>query len=132
MSTAQLFLPPSGRRLSAYKSMPPRDSTRLVATFESDVRQLDERGDVEAKTRRISRDLEKHVAQFATEMREGGSTPEQMLVELKNILAHAAPDVPSSQRSELVAAVTGRAIQMFFAEEAHPRRTLARRRQADK
>jgi len=37
-----------------------------------------------------------------------------MLVELKTVLAHAAPGVPSSDRSELLAELTGRAINAFF------------------
>src|SRR5438128_354300 len=104
--------------------MTSRVSRQLVTTFETDLRQMDGHGVSEpAKAKRVSRDLQKQVAEFAAEMRVSGSTPEQMLVELKNVLSNAAPDIPSSQRSELVAAVTGHAIQMFFAEESQPRRT---------
>jgi hypothetical protein len=54
------------------------------------------------------------VVEFVVEERKEGRTPEQMLVELKALLARAAPEIPTSGRNELVATVTGRAINAFF------------------
>lgn len=56
--------------------------------------------------------------EFASQVRTSGSTPEQMLVELKSLLAAAAPEVPGSQRSALLSRLTGRAINAFFEERS--------------
>lgn len=93
---------------------------RLVRLFERDLRvdDVDEIEDVAAaepaRTPRVSQELEAQVAEFASETRTSGGTPEQMLVRLKNLLLRAAPDVPGSRRSALVSKLTGRAIDAFF------------------
>lgn len=98
---------------------PPRASTRLVQLFERELREFDA-GDGASKPApkpakpRVSGELDEQVVEFAAETRTSGSTPEQMLVELKSLLSRAAPEVPSSQRARLVATVTGRAINAFF------------------
>jgi hypothetical protein len=97
----------------------PRVSTRLVQLFEQELREFDA-GDGPIKLApkpakpRVSGELDQQVVEFAAEIRTSGSTPEQMLVELKSLLSRAAPEVPSSQRAALVATVTGRAINAFF------------------
>jgi hypothetical protein len=90
---------------------------RLVQLFERELRDSDLREHETKPTsrnRRVSRELDQQVVEFAAKVRTSGSTPEQMLKELKTALGHAAPEVPSSQRSALVATVTGRAIDAFF------------------
>lgn len=62
----------------------------------------------------MSRELEQEVVAFVTQERTVGSTPEQMLVELKGLLSQAAVDVPANQRKALLATITGRAINLFF------------------
>jgi hypothetical protein len=97
--------------------IPPRSTKRLVQLFERDLRGLepeDEPDPTQPKKRRVSDELEETVVKFAAEVRTSGSTPEQMLVELKQALSRAAPEVPTSQRNVLVARVTGRAINAFF------------------
>ena len=96
-----------------------RQSERLVQLFEQELRAFEngESGDAPAsksKKRRVSGELDQHVVEFASEGRKSGSTPEQMLVELKSILSGVAPEVRTSQRSAFVATVTGRAIDAFF------------------
>jgi hypothetical protein len=97
----------------------PRATKRLVQLFEQELREFDA-GDgptkpaPKASKPRVSRELDQQVVEFAAEVRTNGSTPEQMLVELKALLSRVAPEVPSSQRSALVASVTGRAIDAFF------------------
>jgi hypothetical protein len=90
---------------------------RLVQLFERELRDFDT-GDLEARSasrkRRVSRELDQQVVEFAAQVRTSGSTPEQMLKELKTLLVQAAPEVPTSQRSAFVATVTGRAIDAFF------------------
>ena len=99
--------------------MAPRISERLVQLFERELREYDTREFVvkTAQKRvmpRVSDDLVQQVVEFADETRKSGVTPEQMLVELKAMLSTVAPDVSSSERSALVATVTGRAIDAFF------------------
>ena len=67
-----------------------------------------------ASTPRVSQELEAQVAEFATESRNRGRTPEEMLVALKRLLASAAPEVQRAPRSDFVSQVTGRAIDAFF------------------
>jgi hypothetical protein len=97
----------------------PRTTKRLVQLFERELRELDaeiprEASPPKQKKVRVSGELDTQVVEFAAEIRKNGSTPEQMLVELKSLLARVAPEVPASQRSKLVATVTGRAIDAFF------------------
>lgn len=95
-----------------------RSSERLVSLFEQELRAFESEPpsnvDVAEPRRRVSLELEVQVAEFVAEERNGGRTPEQMLVELKTLLARVAPDVPGSQRKALLASVTGRAINAFF------------------
>jgi hypothetical protein len=102
-----------------FRVTPPRASIRLVQLFERELRQFDA-GDgvskptVKVSKPRVSGELDQQVVEFADEIRTSGSTPEQMLVELKSLLSNAAPEVSTSQRAALVATVTGRAIMAFF------------------
>lgn len=95
-----------------------RSSERLVRLFEQELRALDSDirlpSEAAAPRRRVSRELEVQVAEFVAEERMDGRSPEQMLVELKALLARVAPEVPGSQRNALLASVTGRAITAFF------------------
>ena len=95
-----------------------RSSERLVSLFEQELRAFvsepPSNADVGAPRRRVSRELEVQVTEFVAEERSEGRTPEQMLVELKALLARVAPEVPGSQRNALLASVTGRAINAFF------------------
>ncbi len=95
-----------------------RSSDRLMLLFEQELRAFDSASrftaDVTAPRRRVSRELEVQVVQFVAEERSEGRTPEQMLIELKALLARVAPEVPGSQRNALLASVTGRAITAFF------------------
>lgn len=95
-----------------------RSSERLVRLFEQELRafESDTRFSAESapRQRRVSRELEVQVAEFVAEEQQDGRTPEQMLVELKSLLARVAPEVPGSQRNALLASVTGRAINAFF------------------
>jgi hypothetical protein len=98
---------------------PPRASIRLVQLFERELRQFDAGDGVNKPTAKVSKprvsgELDEQVVEFADEIRTSGSTPEQMLVELKSLLSSAAPEIPTSQRAALVATVTGRAIMAFF------------------
>jgi hypothetical protein len=97
---------------------PPRSSIRLVQLFERELRQFDGDGASKPTAKvskpRVSGELDQQVVEFAAETRTSGSTPEQMLVELKSLLSNAAPEVPTSERAALVATVTGRAINAFF------------------
>src|SRR3954462_4280265 len=93
---------------------------KLVQLFEQELRELDARLPEPTGRRRslrVSRDLDQQVVEFAGEVRTHGSTPEQMLVDLKSMLARAAPDVPTAQRNALVAELTGRAIDAFFGRQ---------------
>jgi hypothetical protein len=96
----------------------PRATQRLIQLFEQELREFDADPTVAPVPKppkpRISGELDKQVVEFAAEVRGSGSTPEQMLVELKTLLSDVAPEVPSSQRNALVASVTGRAIDAFF------------------
>lgn len=100
----------------------PRTSKRLVQLFERDLRGVDgvppAPEDVvlveRPAPRRASQELERQVVEFAAEVRSSGSTPEQMLVELKGLLGTLAPDIPGSERNALLSALTGRAIEAFF------------------
>jgi len=91
---------------------------RLVQLFERDLRHHDSDAahapEIKKVKHRVSRELEQELFQFVVQERAGGCTPEQMLVGLKALLARAAPEVPGSQRSALLASVTGRAINAFF------------------
>ena len=104
-----------------------RSSDRLVHLFERELRAFDSdtsfTPEIAAPRRRVSRELEVQVAEFVAEERQDGRTPEQMLVELKTLLARVAPEVPGSQRNALLASVTGRAINAFF--QSHRARTTA-------
>jgi hypothetical protein len=92
---------------------------RLAQLFELELRGGDTITD-DARTTtwqrkpRVSRELDQQVIEFATEERNSGRTPEQMLVELKALLSSVAPEVPGSERNALVSSVTGRAIDAFF------------------
>lgn len=66
---------------------------------------------------RMSNELERQVAEFVSAERDSGCTPEQMLVELKALLARVATDVPRSDRTALIATLTGRAIDAFYGGE---------------
>jgi hypothetical protein len=100
----------------------PRSTKRLVQLFERELRDFNEDASPvpEATTpkRRVSRDLELQVVKFAATERTSGKTPEQMLVELKDLLSTAAPDVPGSRRTAFVASVTSRAIDAFFGSDS--------------
>jgi hypothetical protein len=92
-------------------------SKRLIQPFERELRQLDAvRLDrtLADRSPRVSQELDQQVVEFASEIRSIGSTPEQMLVELKTLLSSVAPEVPGSQRNVLVSTVTGRAIDAFY------------------
>ena len=93
---------------------------KLLQLFERELRDLDSRvTDIAPRKRavRISRELDQQVVAFASEVRTHGSTPEQMLVDLKSMLSQAAPDIPTAQRNVLVAELTGRAIDAFFSRQ---------------
>lgn len=92
---------------------------RLLELFEQELRALDTRvSDTQKRGGlRISRELEAQVADFAGEVRTQGSTPEQMLVDLKTTLAHAAPEIPTAQRYMLLAELTGCAIDAFYGRQ---------------
>ena len=102
--------------------MSSRASQRLVQLFERELRDFSaedgKSASVAKKSRRVSGELDEQVVEFAAEVRTGGSTPEQMLVELKTLLSRVAPEVPSSQRNALVSTVTGRAIDAFFSSSS--------------
>jgi hypothetical protein len=95
-----------------------RSSDRLVRLFEQELRAFDSdtslTSEAIAPRRRVSRELDVQVAEFVAEERKGGRTPEQMLIELKTLLARVAPEVPGSRRHAFLASVTGRAINAFF------------------
>jgi hypothetical protein len=96
-----------------------RQPNRLVQLFERELRAFEKGEPADApasksKKRRVSRELDQQVVEFASEVRKSGSTPEKMLVELKSMLSGVAPEVSTSQRSAFVATVTGRAIDAFF------------------
>jgi hypothetical protein len=95
-----------------------RSSDRLIRLFEQELRAFESdtrfASEVAAPRRRVSRELEVQVAEFVAEEQKDGRTPEQMLIELKALLARVAPEVPGSQRNALLASVTGRAITAFF------------------
>jgi hypothetical protein len=102
--------------------MTSRTSKRLAQLFERELRGFDlvsdlDSGSVTTRKPRVSRELDQQVAEFAEETRTSGSTPEQMLVELKKVLSSVAPEVPGSQRGALVSRVTGRAIDVFFGRQ---------------
>lgn len=99
---------------------PPAAASRLVQLFERELRVYTTREPIAAPRRalRVSGELDRQVVEFAAQVRTSGSTPEQMLVELKTLLSRAAPEVPGSERSEFIATVTGRAIDAFFRETA--------------
>jgi len=90
---------------------------RLVQLFERELRALDNYpADVRVKrpSVRISEELERQIEQYAGDVRTHGRTAEQMLVELKGVLASVAPEVPSTQRMQLVSELTTQAIDAFF------------------
>jgi hypothetical protein len=94
-------------------------SERLIELFERDLRDtgLDESKrhvSRKAPSPRVSHELDQQVVAFASEIRTTGSTPEQMLVQLKRLLTRAAPEVSSSERNAFLASVTRRAIDAFF------------------
>jgi hypothetical protein len=100
-------------------------SDRLIRLFEQELRAFDSdtvvAPEIVVPRRRVSRELDVQVAEFVAEEQKEGRTPEQMLIELKTLLARVAPEVPGSQRKALLASVTGRAINAFF--QSHRRRT---------
>ena len=99
-------------------------SKRLLQLFERELRDYSaERSPVAAAKgpRAVSRELHGQVVEFAAQVRTSGSTPEQMLVDLKALLAQAAPEVPSSERSYLLSSITGRAIDAFFGNSVKKR-----------
>lgn len=104
-----------------------RSSERLVRLFEEELRafesEIPSNAELAAPRRRVSRELEVQVAEFVAAERREGRTPEQMLVELKALLAMVAPEVPGSRRKTLLASVTGRAINAFF--QGHRPRSTA-------
>jgi hypothetical protein len=93
---------------------------RLALLFEKELRRLEPVADADRPKRpplttpRVSQELEAQVADFALQSRKQGVTPEQMLVDLKRVLASVAPEIPPSRRSDFVSQVTGRAIDAFF------------------
>ena len=91
-------------------------SQRLLQLFERELRDFSaHRAPAAAKRPRpVSRELDGEIAEFAANVRTTGSTPEQMLVELKTLLSRAAPEIPTSERSEMLSSITGRAIDAFF------------------
>lgn len=99
-----------------------RSTKRLVQLFERELRDFnaDASPPPETKTskRRVSQALDQQVVEFAAAVRTSGSTPERMLVELKELLKKAAPEVPGSRRMAFVASVTGRAIDAFFGKDS--------------
>ena len=106
------------RPFMSSSSMSLRASKRLVQLFERELRDFStEDGRTPSggkKPPRVSGELDEQVVEFAAEVRTNGSTPEQMLVELKTLLSRVAPEVSTSQRNALVSTVTGRAIDAFF------------------
>ncbi|MEX2151788.1 MAG: hypothetical protein WD825_00520 [Gemmatimonadaceae bacterium] len=98
--------------------MSPQSAKRLVQLFERELRDFDldapDASESRKPKRRVSRELDQQVVEFAEQVRTSGSTPEQMLVELKTLLSSVAPEVSVSQRSALVSTVTGRAIIAYF------------------
>lgn len=104
--------------------MSPPASKRLIQLFERELRDHTEEASPSASSRRpprVSGELDRQVVEFAARVRTSGSTPEQMLVELKKLLSGAAPEVPTSERSALVSSVTGRAIDAFFGNSGGPK-----------
>ena len=95
-----------------------RSSERLVRLFEQELRAFESEiphpPETSGSHRRVSRELDVQVAEFVAAEQQQGRTPEQMLIELKSLLARVAPDIPGSQRNALLASVTGRAISAFF------------------
>ena len=93
-------------------------SKRLLQLFERELRDFSaHRTPAVAAAKRprpVSRELDGQIAEFAAHVRTTGSTPEQMLVELKTLLSRAAPEIPTSERSEMLSSITGRAIDAFF------------------
>jgi hypothetical protein len=99
--------------------MLPHTSERIASLFERELRALEPVRNADlpkppVTTPRVSQELEAQVAEFATQSRNNGRTPEEMLVALKELLASAAPEVPRARRSDFVSQVTGRAIDAFF------------------
>src|SRR5437763_16722620 len=111
--------------ISRQDRMSARASKRLAQLFERELRQFDASGDGGAavpkrSAPRVSQELDQQVVEFASATRTDGHTPEQMLVELKTLLSTVAPEVPSSQRTALVATVTGRALDAFLGKGSAP------------
>jgi hypothetical protein len=95
-------------------------SEHLAVLFERELRSLEPVKDADrpkrppSTTPKVSQELEAQVAEFASQSRKSGRTPEEMLVALKKLLSSVAPEVPGSRRNEFVSQVTGRAIDAFF------------------
>jgi hypothetical protein len=90
----------------------------LVALFARALRTYEDGGSPsDSPTRRIdvSNELVAHISAFAAQWKDRGRTPEQMLVELKHVLAESAPEVTGSVRAALTASATRTAIDRFFA-----------------
>ena len=99
-------------------------SKRLIELFERELREHTAavaRTIASRRPPRVSGELDRQVVEFAAQVRTSGSTPEQMLVELKKLLSDVAPEVPSSERNALVSSVTGRAIDAFFGASGQPK-----------
>jgi hypothetical protein len=92
-------------------------SKRLVTLFARALRERDRMvgpSDSPAQRVEVNGDLESEISAFAARWRASERTPEQMLVELKLLLASAAPEVTGSLRSDLTASATRAAIFRFF------------------
>jgi hypothetical protein len=94
-------------------------SERLALLLERELRSLEPVRDADRPkpppiTPRVSQELEAQVAEFASQSRQSGRTPEEMLVALKRLVASLAPEIPRSRRNDFVSQVTGRAIDAFF------------------
>ena len=90
---------------------------RLVQLFERELRAIDRRPADLPSLRTpvgVSRDLQQQIAQFAGDVRTHGHTAEQMLVELKRVLATVALDIPSTERMTLVSELTTHAIDAYY------------------
>lgn len=101
-------------------------SKRLLDLFERDLRSSStDRSTTnpapQPRPKALSVELDHQVVEFAAQVRTSGCTPEQMLINLKQLLSSAAPEVPSSERSAFVSSVTGRAIASFFGVQTRSR-----------
>lgn len=94
-----------------------KGSERLVTLFARALREYDRTvvpSNSPARRIDVNDDLESEISAFAGRWRARGRPPEQMLVELKLLLAHAAPEITGSVREPLTASATRAAILRFF------------------